>query len=179
MAHLRHVLPLRNWEAVTVYAPPLRLDPALQSTVRGAAPDGLITIAQSAAECVRDAEVIMLCTSSGTPVFAEQDLSHPALITSVSTNAVRAHEIPPAMLPRMDVYCDYKRTTPAAAAEMTLAVEHFGWNLDRVAGDLADLVNGTCPSPSFERPVFFRSIGLGLEDIAIAHALYRLLADMR
>jgi L-arginine dehydrogenase len=29
--------------------------------------------------------------------------------------------------------------------------------------------------PDYDRPVFFRSIGLGLEDIALANAIYRLL----
>jgi L-arginine dehydrogenase len=33
-------------------------------------------------------------------------------------------------------------------------------------------VSGACGAPSYERHAFFRSIGLGLEDVAVAHALY-------
>ncbi|MBY4859035.1 ornithine cyclodeaminase family protein, partial [Burkholderia contaminans] len=132
--------------------------------------------AASVEACVRDADVVMLCTSSGTPVLGDGMLTRPALVTSISTNVARAHEIPPAWLPDMDVYCDYRHTTPASAGEMQIAAAEHGWDAARIAGDLPALVAGTCPAPSYARHAFFRSIGLGLEDIAIAHALYTHLA---
>ena len=179
LAHLRHVLPLRDWAEVHIYSPSLQQDAALRATVQDIAGAGRATFAAAVADCVRDADVIMLCTSSAGPVLLEADLTQPALITSISTNAARAHEIPPAMLPAMDVYCDYKRTTPAVAGEMTLAAELHGWSPEQVAGDLPDLVNGNCVLPGGQRHVFFRSVGLGLEDIAVAHALYQLRTGLR
>jgi L-arginine dehydrogenase len=41
-------------------------------------------------------------------------------------------------------------------------------------GDLAELLRGQAALPDYRRHVFFRSIGLGLEDIALANALYQL-----
>jgi L-arginine dehydrogenase len=99
-------------------------------------------------------------------------LPKPALITSISTNAANAHEIDPAWLPEMDVYCDYRATTPASAGEMKLAAQH-GWLPAQVKGDLPSLVAGSCEKPAYRRHAFFRSIGLGLEDVAIASELYR------
>ncbi|CAD9221184.1 Ornithine cyclodeaminase [Burkholderia cenocepacia] len=72
----------------------------------------------------------------------------------------------------MDVYCDYRHTTPASAGEMQIAAAEHGWDAGRIVGDLPALVAGTCAAPSRTRHALFRSIGLGLEDIAIAHALY-------
>ena len=115
----------------------------------------------------------MLCTSSAGPVIDPDALSKPALITSISTNAPRAHEVPPASLVGMDVYCDYRATTPGAAGEMVLASES-GWNRQLIRGDLPELVSGLVAKPTYERPVFFRSIGLGLEDMALANALHQL-----
>ena len=43
-----------------------------------------------------------------------------------------------------------------------------------ICGDLPGLVCGTCPPPSGNKSVFFRSIGLGLEDIAIAYGIWGL-----
>ena len=77
-------------------------------------------------DCVRDADVVALCTSSGTPVLLNGMLRKPTLITSLSTNVANAHEIPPVWLTDMDVYCDYRRTTPATAGEMKLAAERHG-----------------------------------------------------
>ncbi|MFT6022296.1 MAG: L-arginine dehydrogenase [Ascidiaceihabitans sp.] len=75
--------------------------------------------------------------------------------------------------PEKQFRCDYHATTPTAAGEMVLAAQDHGWSATEVLGDLAELSVGTCPLAGEKSPVFFRSIGLGLEDIAIAHALYR------
>ncbi|HIC7213809.1 ornithine cyclodeaminase family protein [Burkholderia stabilis] len=170
LAHLRHTAALRDWETIRVYSPALAGDAALQATLSQL--DRRAQAAASVDACVRDADVVMLCTSSGTPVLGDGMLTRPALVTSISTNVARAHEIPPTWLPDMDVYCDYRHTTPASAGEMQIAAADHGWAAERIVGDLPALVAGTCAAPSRARHAFFRSIGLGLEDIAIAHALY-------
>ena len=169
-AHLRHVAPLREWDSIRIYSPRLAGDVDTQAAIR--AMDPPVSIAGSTAECVHEADVVMLCTSSGTPVLPLGDLTKPALITSISTNVARAHEIDPASLPRLDVYCDYRRTTPQSAGEMIIASEQHGWSSDAILGDLAELANGACRTPSYERHALFRSVGLGLEDVALAYALY-------
>ncbi|MCG7403887.1 MULTISPECIES: ornithine cyclodeaminase family protein [Caballeronia] len=177
LAHLRHVAPLRGWSEIRIHSPRLASDGERADALR--ALDARVRVAASVDECVRDADVVMLCTSSGTPVLALDALTKPALITSISTNVARAHEIDAAALNALDVYCDYRRTTPASAGEMVIARERHGWSPDAIRGDLAELARGACPAPSHERAVFFRSIGLGLEDIAVAHALYVHLAKQR
>jgi L-arginine dehydrogenase len=170
LAHVRHVAPLRAWDSIRIYSPGLAGNAERQAEIRSM--DPRMSIAGSKAECVHDADVVMLCTSSGTPVLSLGDLMKPALITSISTNVARAHEIDPASLPGLDVYCDYRRTTPHSAGEMVIAAERHGWSPDAIPGDLAELANGACRTPSFERHALFRSVGLGLEDVALAHALY-------
>jgi L-arginine dehydrogenase len=79
----------------------------------------------------------------------------------------------------MDVYCDYRRTTPASAGDMKLAAELHGWSPQSVVGDLPELASGKADKPSYQRHAFFRSIGLGLEDVAIAYELFRYLSARR
>ncbi|MGH8355312.1 MAG: ornithine cyclodeaminase family protein, partial [Pseudomonas sp.] len=43
-----------------------------------------------------------------------------------------------------------------------------------IRGDLPELLSGQASRPDYRSHVFFRSIGLGLEDIALANALYHL-----
>lgn len=170
LAHLRHVAGLRDWQDISVYSPNL-------STERAALwrqADPRVSTAETARDCLDDSDVVMLCTSSGTPVIDPADTGKPSLFTSISTNAPNAHEVPPAFLCDAQVYCDYLPTTPASAAEMRLAAQGHGWSKDRILGDLAGLVCGTCVTPQTNAPVFFRSIGLGLEDIAMAHGIWRL-----
>ena len=49
------------------------------------------------------ADVIMLCTSSAAAVLDPATLAKPALITSISTNAVNAHEVTPEKIGRAHV----------------------------------------------------------------------------
>jgi L-arginine dehydrogenase len=170
-AHLRHVLPLRAWRQVRVWSPRA----ADRTTeIHAAAPSA--HVAGSLREAVADAEVVMLCTSAAAAVVDPAELTHCRLLTSISTNAVRAHEIPPVRLASLDVYCDARGNAPLAAGEMLIAREN-GWDSASIRGDLAELVAGKARLP--ERTAFFRSIGLGCEDIALAAAIYRHLSGPR
>ena len=171
-AHLHYVKSLRDWQSISVYSPSLQEDPETQALLTAAAPG--LTIATRLEAALADADVIMLCTSSAGPVIDPAQLHKPALITSISTNAPRAHEVPPQSLNDMQVFCDYRLTTPGSAGEMLIAVEQHGWSTDSIMGDLADLLSEKVQRPNYHRHVFFRSIGLGLEDIALANAIYHL-----
>ncbi len=172
LAHLKHAIGLREWQTITLYAPELDNDIERQAELK--ALDSRIHIPGSVACCVENADVIMLCTSSAHPVISLDDIKQSALITSISTNAVNAHEVPPALLSHADVFCDYKQTTPASAGEMCLAAAEHDWDKSQIMGDLVDLEAGTCPLPNYDKPVFFRSIGLGLEDVAMAYGIWQL-----
>ena len=172
-AHLRYVQNLRDWQHIQLYSPSLGSASA-ETRAQLSSLDPRLTLAASCEAALEDADVIMLCTSSAGPVIDPMHLRKPALITSISTNAPRAHEVPPASLNHMQVYCDYRQTTPDSAGEMLIASEQHGWDKRAVLGDLPELLSDMAQRPDDQRPVFFRSIGLGLEDIALANALYQL-----
>lgn len=172
-AHLHYARGLREWQDIRLYSPSLSEQSAGQRQALTDL-DPRLVLCASLEQAVADADVILLCTSSASPVLDPRQLSKPALITSISTNAVRAHEVPPASLNEMDVYCDYRVTTPGSAGEMRIASEQHGWQAEAIVGDLAQLISGAAQKPTYQRHAFFRSIGLGLEDIALANALYRL-----
>lgn len=168
-AHLRHVAVLRDWSEIRVYSPNLGGNDELKAL--WTALDARVITSDSAELAGAEADVVMLCTSSGTPVFDSSKVSPGTLITSISTNVANAHEVDPSFLQTAEVYCDYAATTPSSAGEMKLAVE-TGWNANDIRGDLAGLQTESCEKPSGAKPVFFRSIGLGLEDIFMARAVF-------
>ncbi|WP_166416731.1 ornithine cyclodeaminase family protein [Cochlodiniinecator piscidefendens] len=170
-AHWRHVQALRPWQKVKLYSPSLGGNRALRDTWKSLCTD--IEFADTAENAAKGADVVMLCTSSGTPVLEESCIAPHALVTSISTNVAQAHEIAPSFLNSAQVYCDYRATTPTTAGEMVLAAKECGWSSDLLCGDLGELLTDRCSLPNTKQPVFFRSVGLGLEDIAIAHAIYR------
>lgn len=168
LAHLRHVEGLRKWKTVRVSSPNVEnQDDIPEQTSAGCKIDKFL----DANAAVEGADVVMLCTSSGNPVIDVKRVKADGLVTSISTNVANAHEIAPEALPDLDVYCDYRATTPSSAGEMKLASASGRWDAEAILGDLPELVAGRATLPGRKRTAFFRSIGLGLEDIAAAAAL--------
>lgn len=170
LAHLKHVLPLRAWREIRVYSPNLINNEAVKISFKALFTS--VIFSDSAQQAAEEANVIMLCTASGTPVIEWGNISAGALVTSISTNAANAHEVSPELLNHVDVYCDYKKTAPSVAGEMKIAIETGIWSADKICGDLPELVANSCSLPTYDKPIFFRSVGLGLEDIAIAYSVW-------
>jgi L-arginine dehydrogenase len=161
-AHLRHALAVRGFTDVRVYSPSTTADDLTGPEMQ---------LAASAEEAAAGADVVLLCTSAAAAVVDVRRLAPGTLVTSVSTNAPMAHEIDPAALLDLEVYADHAPAAFAAAGDMRIAAAEHGFTVDRVRGDLAGLLAGTAPRPTGEKPVFFRSVGLGIEDAAIALAV--------
>ncbi|GAA2029952.1 NAD(P)H-dependent anabolic L-arginine dehydrogenase DauB [Catenulispora yoronensis] len=160
-AHLRYARAVREFTDVRMFS---------RSLTQADAPEG-VKVAASAAQAVSGADVVLLCTSAGEALIDAASLPPGTVITSISTNVARAHEIDPAALPALDVYGDYRPTVVRSAGEMVIAAERGDWTAEQLRGDLPELLTGACPPPSGTRPVFFRSIGMGLEDLAIARLI--------
>ncbi|MGW2741342.1 ornithine cyclodeaminase family protein [Streptomyces sp. NPDC001450] len=156
-AHARYLRQLRPGMTVRVYPPP-------RPERVG---DGVEAVS-SVREALAGADLVMLCTSAADDVVDPRTLDAGVVVTSISANAPGAREIPPAAVSELEVYVD-ARTTLDVATELVQAAAS-GWNPSTVRGDLADLVADRAQRPSGQRPVYFRSVGLGIEDAAVAWA---------
>ncbi|MFJ9867595.1 ornithine cyclodeaminase family protein [Streptomyces sp. NPDC101165] len=157
--HARYLRHVRPGMTVRTYSPPRpeHVD------------DGVEAVAGSR-EALAGADLVMLCTSAADDVVDPRTLAPGVVVTSISTNAPGAREIPAAAVAELEVYVD-ARTTLDVATELVQAAAS-GWDPAAVRGDLADLVADKALLPSGQRPVYFRSVGLGIEDAAVAWAAY-------
>lgn len=173
LAHLKYAREIRKWERISIYSPSIGgMDEESRLDIERI--DERMVLCELQSKALVKADVILLCTSSAKPVIDLGQLGNTALITSISTNAPEAHEVNPSDLKKMDVYCDYRRTTSDTAGEMVIAQKAAQWAPSAIVGDLPDLVSGKAKLPDYSRNVYFRSVGLGLEDVAIALELYSL-----
>lgn len=172
LAHLRYAAEISDWSEVNVFSRHAHRDGSILEKIPASLRQKT-SLAASAQSAVENSDVILLCTSSTTPVIDFRWLNPSQMVTSLTTTSAVACEIAPEALPGLDVYCDYRSTTPSVAGEMTAATKLHGWSPDKILGDLPELVSGKCRKPAGNRAIFFRSVGLGIEDIAIAAALLR------
>jgi len=171
-AHLRYVSGQRPWREIAVYSLSLSDEKSTDREREISQIKEISTIAttmDNAKSAVTNADVVMLCTSSGKTVIEHDWLKETVTVTSISTNVSRAHEIEPATLSKYHVFCDYRKTAPLSAGEMVIARERHGWQDSEIAADLPELVSGQHRGEKqVSGQIFFRSIGLGIEDIAVA-----------
>jgi L-arginine dehydrogenase len=172
LEHLRYVSEQHRWNDIRVWSPSLTADAAKARALGDAlSAEGIsVKVSRSAQDAVSGCDVVMLCTSSATPVVEASWLAPNAVVTSISTNAPKAHEVDPGSLSQFQVFCDYRATAPITAGEMVLAIASGAWSADRIVADLPELSVGRSVRPESGR-VFFRSTGLGIEDLAIASLL--------
>lgn len=171
LAHLEYAVAQHPWSDVRVWSPSVA-DASVRARKQGQvdATGVAARVVETVDEATVEADVVMLCTTSAAPVIDVDTLRADVTVTSVDTSGAGAHEVDPARLVDLHVYCDYRATAPVTAAEMIIA-QRSGWSADAIVADLPELVTASPAPPLRDGRRYFRSTGLGIEDIAIASLL--------
>src|SRR4029077_17293987 len=131
-----------------------------------------VRAAASAQEAVRGADIVVTATNSSTPVLMSEWLAPGTHVNAMGSNAASRRELDPQVVLRagMLVTDDVEQAKAEAAEFIDLArAGRLDWNdlipLHRIVG-----------SAGFRRDpdaiTLFKSLGVGLEDLAIASLLY-------
>lgn len=121
----------------------------------------------SSSELVEQAEILVTVTTSKTPVFAGVGLMPGTHINAVGANSLDRRELDEQAISRADlIVCDSIEQCQQEAGDLHQASEN-GQILWKNVRELSQIVS----EKSFRRPeesiTLFRSVGLGLEDVAL------------
>jgi ornithine cyclodeaminase len=161
-AHLRALPAVRAFDEVRVYSPSVEHAQALA--------DGRATVASSAEEAVRGADVIVLATTSSEPVISRDWLSPGAHVNAVGASMPSSRELDSETVVACALFCDSRESLRNEAGEFRLAVEQGAIaGEDHVRAELGEVLAGTAPGRTGpEELTVFRSLGLAVEDLAAA-----------
>jgi ornithine cyclodeaminase/alanine dehydrogenase-like protein (mu-crystallin family) len=157
-AHLRALRLVRDFDRVRVYSP------------NNAARLG-VEIAPSAREAVNDADVVVTATNSREPVLERAWLGDGAHVNAVGASAPTSRELDTATVAAAKLFCDSRESLEHEAGEYRLAIEEG--LIDGAPATLGEVAVGLHPGRTSPREItLFRSLGLGIEDLAAAeHAV--------
>ncbi|MFE6646151.1 ornithine cyclodeaminase family protein [Nocardioides sp. NPDC057772] len=117
---------------------------------------------------VRSADIIVLCTSSLTPVIEDAWVTNGTIVASVGSFAPDRVELPPTLLARSTVVVDYRASALTDSGPVVEAVGSGAVDPDRIA-DLGALLTGAA---SLDRGaadvVTYFSVSVGVQDAAAA-----------
>jgi ornithine cyclodeaminase/alanine dehydrogenase-like protein (mu-crystallin family) len=172
-AHLDALLSVREFESVRVYAPTERHARALAEGAPAGGPP--VTVAASAHEAVRGADVVVVVTNSREPVLSREWLAPGAHVNAVGASLPAARELDVETVAASALYCDSRESLAHEAGEYILAVAQGAIAGEaHIRGELGEVLAGLLPGRADDGELtLFRSLGLAVEDLAAAQLAVR------
>ncbi|HZN19141.1 MAG TPA: ornithine cyclodeaminase family protein [Micromonosporaceae bacterium] len=112
---------------------------------------------------VRDADLVLCCTTAVTPVFDGALPPATACVVAVGSHQPHVREVGAAYVDRAACYVEARAAATREAGELAGVAPERLTNLAELATAQVDL----------DRPRFFKSVGMAWEDLVVAAAAYR------
>lgn len=119
-------------------------------------------------------DIVVTATTSKVPVFDGQALDEGVFIAAVGSNFLTKAEVDVSTIRQADhIVCDSVEACQLEAGDFRPAIEAGSFEWSR-AKELRDVLSGRETGRATDTDItLFKSVGLGLEDVAVASALYR------
>jgi ornithine cyclodeaminase len=171
-SHIEAVCAVRPINAIRVFDPtPGKVEnlmDELQATQRN---QGTISRADSAADAVREADIICTTTTSTVPVFEDADVKPGAHINAVGSYTPGAREVGGATVARAWVVVDDRAAAWAEAGDLIQAREEGLIDADHIRAELGELVIDHQLRPTDPNQVtLFKTVGVAVQDAVAASA---------
>jgi ornithine cyclodeaminase len=121
-------------------------------------------------KAVYEADVICTATSSTEPLIHNAHLKPGVHINAVGSHTPHMHEIDNEVLAHSLVVVDQLEAACAEAGEIVSALRDKSIRVDDIL-ELGALISGVKPHKEYQNTVF-KSVGLAIQDISIAHSVY-------
>lgn len=119
-------------------------------------------------QAVRSADIVVLCTSSLTPVIEDAWVTDGTTVASVGSFAPDRVELPPSLLARSTVVVDYRPSALTDSGPVVEAVASGSVDPDRIT-DLGSLLTGAATLDRGPTNILtYLSVGVGAQDAAAA-----------
>ena len=134
-----------------------------------------IETAATAAEAVREADIVCAATTSATPVFADEDICPGTHINAIGSFKPSVQEIPSATVVRSLVVVDSREAALAETGDLLIPIGQGLMSAEDIHAELGELVLGRKPGrTSPDQVTLFKSVGIAVQDaVAASHALRR------
>jgi ornithine cyclodeaminase len=121
-------------------------------------------------EMLRDAEVVCTCTTAHEPILRREWLAPGAHVNAVGSSLPSVRELDADTVAEATLFVDRRESALNEAGDLLLA----GFGDERIAAELGEVLIGSHPGRSTpDELTVFKSLGLGVEDLAAADLVVR------
>ena len=137
---------------------------------------GVTVEGRSAHEIAQEADVIVTASRSTTPLFDGATVKPGAFIAAIGSSLPTTRELDDTLLGRArSIIVEWKPQTLVEAGDLVLADRSLG--LEEKIVEFPSILNGDLTRQNNDEIFLYKSVGVGLEDIALAGLAYRNLAE--
>jgi ornithine cyclodeaminase len=125
-------------------------------------------------EAIVGADVIVLATSSPTPVVESGWVKPGAHVMSIGACRPSQREMDPALVARSRLFVDSRAAALVESGDVVLGIQEGRFGPDHVAGEIGEVLASTVDGRRSDTEItIFKSLGLAVEDVTAADLAYR------
>ena len=129
---------------------------------------------ETAEQAVRGADLIVLVTSSPTPVIQDQWVGDGAHVVCVGACRPNQQEMPPQLVKRSRLYVDSSAAAVVESGDVVMNIAAGLFDKSHIRGEIGELVLGRIDGRKSSNEVtVFKSLGMAVEDVVAADLVFR------
>jgi alanine dehydrogenase len=178
-SHLHALSRVHTLQQVAVWSPDKSHRNAFVSECKashaaGAAPPGISAV-DHPGEAVVGSDIIVLVTSSPTPVLENGWVKPGAHVICVGACRPNQREMDPALTARARVFVDSRAAALVESGDIVLGIQEGRFGPDHIVAELGELLAADAPAArrSDTEITIFKSLGMAVEDITAANLAYQ------
>jgi ornithine cyclodeaminase/alanine dehydrogenase-like protein (mu-crystallin family) len=172
-SHLRAMVAVRPIQTVTV----INRNPARAQQLIEIGQALGVEVCRGDAEALAHADIVCTCTTSATPVVDGSVLSAGTHVNAIGSYRPDVRELDDVSARRGRWFVEDRARVFDESGDVLMPIANGAVNSDFVVDDLFGLCSGGVGRTSSEEITVFKSVGLAVEDLAIADALLRAQPD--
>lgn len=172
-SHLEAYRHVRQLKQVRIWSPSERSRAQFVDDMSPKVPVQIVN-APSAEAAVRGADLVVLVTSSPTPVIDDAWVSAGAHVVCVGACRPTQQEMPPPLVKRGRLYVDSSAAAVVEAGDIVMNIAAGLFDASHIRGELGELVLGRVEGrKSLDEITIFKSLGMAVEDVVAADLVFR------
>jgi alanine dehydrogenase len=172
-SHLEAYQLVRQLKQVRIWSPAQRSREQFVDDMSGHVSVPIVA-ADSAEAAVSGADLIVLVTSSPTPVIEDQWVSKGAHVVCVGACRPNQQEMPPALVARSRLFVDSKAAAIVESGDIVMNIAAKLFDESHIRGEIDELVLGRVAGrQSADDITVFKSLGMAVEDVVAADLVFR------
>jgi ornithine cyclodeaminase len=172
-SHLEAYQLVRQLKEVRIWSPKPRSREQFVDDMSGHSSVPIIA-ADTAEAAVRGADLIVLVTSSPTPVIDDAWVSKGAHVVCVGACRPNQQEMPPALVARSRLYVDSRAAAIVESGDVVMNIAAKLFDESHIRGEIGELVLGRVAGrASADDVTVFKSLGMAVEDVVAADLVFR------